>query len=58
MAEVNGTRKVIETIGFGLLLAGFAAVLILRERAGKYPEYIMYGGAILYFSGRFVKRRP
>jgi len=50
-------RKKIETISFVILIIGFATILIPNAHIGKYGEYTMFVGAIIYFSGRFNDNR-
>jgi hypothetical protein len=46
-------RKKIEMISFAIMIIGFATLLIPGTYTGKYGEYTMFAGAIMYFSGRF-----
>ena len=48
-------RKKREMHGFIILLIGFAIVLIPNPTVGKFGEYTMFAGAMMYFSGRLIK---
>ena len=56
MPERSEQRKKIEKIGFAIIIAGFLLSLIPSTRlgkAGKLGEYVLFGGAMIYVSGRF-----
>jgi len=48
-------RKKMEKYGFIIMIIGFVALLIPSLHIGKYGEYTMFAGAMLYFSGRMIK---
>lgn len=48
-------RKKMENYGLIIMLIGFATLLIPNQYTGKYGEYTMFAGAMLYFSGRMIK---
>ena len=48
-------RKKLEKYGFLIMIIGFATLLIPNQYTGKYGEYTMFAGAMMYFSGRLIK---
>ena len=48
-------RQRTEKIGFAIMILGFATLLIPNPTTGKYGEYTMFAGAMMYFSGRLIK---
>jgi hypothetical protein len=48
-------RKKLEKYGFIIMIIGFATLLIPNHYTGKYGEYTMFAGAMMYFSGRLFK---
>jgi len=48
-------RKKLEKYGFIIMIIGFVTLLIPNQYTGKYGEYTMFAGAIMYFSGRLIK---
>jgi len=53
--QKQAKRRKIELASFAIMIVGFATLLIPNPTTGKYGEYTMFAGAILYFSGRFRK---
>jgi hypothetical protein len=48
-------RKKLEKYGFIIMIIGFVTLLIPNQYTGKYGEYTMFAGAMMYFSGRLIK---
>jgi hypothetical protein len=48
-------RKKLENYGFIIMLIGFGTLLIPNQYTGKYGEYTLFAGAMMYFSGRLIK---
>jgi len=48
-------RAKLEKTGFIIMIVGFASLLIPNPYTGKYGEYTMFAGAMMYFSGRLIK---
>jgi nitrate reductase NapE component len=53
--QKQAKRRKTELISFAIMAIGFVTLLIPNPITGKYGEYTMFAGAILYFSGRFRK---
>jgi hypothetical protein len=53
--QKQAKRRKIELASFAIMIIGFATLLIPNPTTGKYGEYTMFAGAVLYFSGRFRK---
>jgi hypothetical protein len=55
LARKQAKRAKYEKTGFIIMIVGFATLLIPNPYTGKYGEYTMFAGAMMFFSGRLIK---